>query len=54
MINASINRRYIINNIKTAQITMDEFGRPRSDRVVPAIYYLNKDRKIGNIGIGGM
>lgn len=54
VINASINRGYIINNIKTAQITMDEFGRPRSDRVVPAIYYMNKDGKIGNIGIGGM
>lgn len=51
---ANMNRGYLINNMKIAQVSIDEFGRPKSDRIVPAIYYINKDGKIGNIGIDGV
>lgn len=50
---SNINRGYLIENMKKAEIYIDEFGRPKSNIVVPAIFYLSEDgKKIRNIGIG--
>lgn len=47
------NIRYdqLRNNMSTAVVTMDEFGRPRSNCIMPAIWYETPDGKIKNFGI---
>lgn len=47
-----ISRQYLINNMKKAEFSTDEFGRVKSSVMVPAIFYTTPDgKKIKNIGI---